>query len=175
MPVIRPTDLSEWREQARRWQKRHPHQDALQITVEQRRLDPKARSAFYVVALARGIRAATPGFEGCCACGQPTHSWCEGCYARIQQSPSNTFSAICQQCDGESWVCDLCSLGWYNPCPRQGGIREITPKGRSHRGDGRGHGVVDVGGVRDAGTGPRPLANDCRQHRALRGRGQSPT
>ena len=101
--------LSEWREQARRWQRRHPHLDALEISVEQRRLDPKARSAFYVVALARGIRAATPGFEGCCACGQPTHSWCEGCYARIQQSPSNTFSAICQRCDGEFWVCDLCS------------------------------------------------------------------
>lgn len=109
MPLLRPTDLPEWREQARRWLKRHQHRDALQVPVEERRLDSKARSAFYVVAIARGIRAATPGFEGCCACGQPTHSWCEGCYARIQQSPSNTFSAICQRCDGESWVCDLCS------------------------------------------------------------------
>ena len=109
MPVLRPTDLKDWRVQARRWQRRHPHLDALELPVEQRRLDPKARAAFYVVSLTRGIRAATPGFEGCCACGQPTHSWCEGCYLRTQQSPCNTFSAICQRCDRESWVCDLCS------------------------------------------------------------------
>ncbi len=109
MPRLRATDLSEWREQARRWHKRHKHRDALEVSVEERRLDPKAKCAFYVGAIARGIRAATPGFEGCCACGQPTHSWCEGCYARVLQSPSTIFSAICQRCDSESWVCDLCT------------------------------------------------------------------
>ena len=109
MPQLRPTDLAEWREQARRWLRRNQHRDALQVEVNERRSNHKAKCAFYIVAQTRGIRAATPGFEGCCACGQPTHSWCEGCYARTQQAPSNTFSAICQRCDGESWVCDLCS------------------------------------------------------------------
>ena len=108
-----PPTCQSGREQARQVvEKRHQHRDALPGPCRGQSAAWTSKSEECLLrggVLLSGIRAATPGFEGCCACGQPTHSWCEGCYARIQQSPSNTFSAICQRCDGESWVCDLCS------------------------------------------------------------------
>ena len=108
MPLIRPTDLIEWREQSRRWHRRRPGRNPLDLPVESRRLDHKARCAFYVAALDRGIQATIPGAEACCVCGYPTHSWCEGCYARVLREPSSSFSAVCSACDSAQWVCDLC-------------------------------------------------------------------
>ncbi len=109
MPTILHTDVAEWREQARRWHRRRPGRDAVALGVEERRGSYKARCAFYLAALDKGVGALIPGFAACRACGQPTHSWCEGCYARVQQTPALAFAAICQPCDGEQWVCDLCT------------------------------------------------------------------
>ena len=108
MPQLRATDLADWREQARRWHRRRPGRDPLGIELAVRRLDLKARCAFYIAALDRGIQAEIPGSEACCVCGHPTHSWCEGCYARVLREPSCSFSAVCQTCDAAQWVCDLC-------------------------------------------------------------------
>ena len=127
MPTIRATDLVEWREQARRWHRRRPGRDPLSIELAVRRLDLKARCAFYIAALDRGIQAEIPGFEACCVCGYPTHSWCEGCYARVLREPSFSFSAVCQACDTAQWVCDLCDRAEVR------GERPITPPRRQSR------------------------------------------
>ena len=108
MPPIRPTDLCEWREQSRRWHRRRPGRDPLELARAVRQEDIRARCAFYVAALDRRIQADTPGAEACSVCGYPTHSWCEGCYARVTQQPSCDYSAVCQPCDATQKVCDLC-------------------------------------------------------------------
>ena len=108
MPPIRPTDLVEWREQARRWHRRRPGRNPLDLPLEVRRAYSKARCAYFIAALDRGVQAAVEGFEACTVCGVPTHSWCEGCYERSLQQPAASYSAVCQVCDTAQWVCDLC-------------------------------------------------------------------
>ena len=105
MPPIRAFHLADWRRQARDWRRRHRGQDPTALSREARVADPLAKAAYLVAVV--GDRVLPVGAGGCTNCGEPTASWCEGCYKRCRGS--EPFSSVCQECDALRLVCDRCN------------------------------------------------------------------
>ena len=108
MPPLAFPDLVEWSLRARRWRVANPGADALQISEEQRKQDGDAKAAYFWEAR-RGLPRDWPHCGPCCSCGQPSYSWCEGCYGRVPET--SPFGIVCQTCDTLHEVCDLCRAG----------------------------------------------------------------
>ena len=106
MPPLSPT-LASWSILAKRWRKANPTRDPGSIPVEERREGLRCRAAFWC-ATKPAPRPGLPSAEACQACGEATHSWCEGCYARHHGLETLPFAAICSACDRLHLVCPDC-------------------------------------------------------------------
>ena len=94
---------------ARRWQATHPGEDPQQMPLEDRLANVKARMAYCLahrIVWACSTGKAPPSM--CEACGKPTFSRCEACYARLGATSARPYSGVCQECDAAKRVCHLC-------------------------------------------------------------------
>ena len=104
MPAIRRTSLTVWQPGARRWRRGHRGSNPCELSVEDRRADLGARSAYIVSIWDTIERRPDVQADHCRCCGVFTASWCEGCYFRRPES----FGAVCAECDHLHLVCDQC-------------------------------------------------------------------
>ena len=105
MPPIRATPVLALREVAESWRANYPGVAPEGISYPTRLASAQARAAYFVAR--SGGEELPAGFGGCNQCGEVTASWCEGCYRRCESS-RQAFSSICQWCDSDRKVCDLC-------------------------------------------------------------------
>ena len=79
----------------------------MSLSVDERRATKEARAAYYLaVRDPSPPEAGIPPPVGCDLCGDPTYSWCEGCYLRCEGS--TPYSGLCTLCDSEHRVCYAC-------------------------------------------------------------------
>ena len=106
MPVLAETSNREWLRLAIQWRREHSD-DPSSLAVTDRRGSTGARSAYYWAVKDRvPSDPELPTPVGCDLCGDPTYSWCEGCYSRC--GASGTYSGLCTTCDQERLVCYAC-------------------------------------------------------------------
>ena len=102
MPPVAQTDHEGLVARAGRWLL-VPRPDQLPLDLRLR--DPAARAAFSVATF-----TGADFVEACHRCGLWTCSWCEACYLRDSQAPTEAteYSPICSECDQHKRVCDPC-------------------------------------------------------------------
>lgn len=105
MPLLASTANREWLTLAVAW-RRSNAADPSGLRVCDRRESKGARSAFYWAVRDPNPPPDEPVPVGCDLCGDPTFSWCEGCYSRC--GASGTYSGLCTTCDQERLVCYAC-------------------------------------------------------------------
>ena len=105
MPPIAPTAVAALREVAESWRRNHLGLDPLQIPAAEREGSAQAKAAYFIARL--GSREVPANCGSCSWCGEITSSWCEGCYER--SGVTGSYSSVCQRCDSQQRVCDLCT------------------------------------------------------------------
>ena len=106
MPILAETATREWLRLAVQWRRDHCLDPSSQSVLDRRR-SRGARAAYYWAVKDRVLTdPSIPPPVGCDLCGEPTYSWCEGCYSRCR--PSDHFSGLCTTCDQERLVCHAC-------------------------------------------------------------------
>ncbi len=107
MPHLALTDTWQWLVLAGEWAQQHS-EDPVSLSLDERRASQAARAAYYLaVRDPSPPEAGIPPPVGCDLCGDPTYSWCEGCYLRCEGC--TPYSGLCTLCDSEQRVCYACS------------------------------------------------------------------